>query len=141
MTLVAAACGIIAVGFAIAAVTTWRSQSSLASRGLETSATVAQVDDEPQGTSSITVRFTDASGATLDETLSVSGSPPPQGTAERVRYDPQDPTNIELTGPSAASGMGAASWLGIAGLFAAIALASLLVRFFALWAGRRRELP
>jgi hypothetical protein len=132
-------CLVLAFGFGIAAFVTWHNNSVLDSRGVVTTGTVSNSDYEPQGTSSITVDFTDQSGNDQSQKIDMSGQPIAQGQKVTVSYDPQNPSNLRLQGAFAPSTMSAGGWLGIGGLFAGVGAAALVLRWLLKRWLRRRD--
>ena len=116
--------------FTAAAVGTWSTDRTLSQHGVTTRAVVTRSDYEPNGTSSITVTFTDGSGATQKESIDVADQPEAEGSAVEVQYDPADPATLRLAGRDAGQNMAAAAWAGIGALFILIGLACFAVRKF-----------
>lgn len=57
--------------------------------------TVAEViESTPGEPASMTVRFTTKDGQTVEATTSLLFALPPEGAAVRIRYDPDDPTQV-----------------------------------------------
>ena len=84
MRIVGWGCVVLAIGFGTVAGVTWRSSATLTDRGVTTTASVVTSDYDPQGTSSITVRFTDGAGSPHDEPISVAAAPQPVGASVTV---------------------------------------------------------
>jgi len=128
MAIVAIVCAVLAVGFGFAAYSASRVESTLAERGIVSTATIMQSNYASGGTSSIVVRFNDARGTSHDASIDVASSPPPVGTKVTVTYDPANTDTIRLSGADAAQNMGSGGWTGVAELFAIIAVIAFAVR-------------
>ena len=138
MAIVSVGTLVLAIGFAVVAFTTWREASTLAQRGVTTTASVLVSDYAPNGTSSITVGFNDAAGTSQQGSIDVASSPPPKGTTMTITYDPQHPSTLRLSGANAEENMGAGGWAGIAALFGVIAVAAFVMRLVLIRSSLRR---